>query len=199
MQTNWFVRYGRVMATRDPAATRRRLLDAAVAEFSRAGRAGARVDRIAQAAQANKRAIYDYFGDKDALFEAAAAYTSDQILDAVPFTPDDLPGYVGRLYDFHTAHPESIRLATWRTLERDPADSLGDLESYRRFVDVLASRRDADPAVPPAELAVVLIALAPAWVLANHEVLAVAGTDEQHVAARREVLVEVVTRIVQPR
>jgi AcrR family transcriptional regulator len=187
------------MATRDPDATRRRLLDAAVSEFSRAGRAGARVDRIADAARANKRAIYDYFGDKDALFEAAVTHTIEQIVAAVPFTPDDLAGYVGRLYDFHTAHPEAVRLATWRTLEREPGDPLGDLEPYRRFVEMVGARPGSDPAVPPAELAVVLLALAPAWVLANHELVAVGGTGSEQVAARRAVLVEVVTRMLQPR
>ena len=37
-------------------------------EFSAYGIAGARVDRIASAAKANKQAIYAYFGSKDALF-----------------------------------------------------------------------------------------------------------------------------------
>lgn len=48
----------------DSAATRARLLDAAHAEFAERGLAGARVDRIAAAAQANKQAIYAYFGSR---------------------------------------------------------------------------------------------------------------------------------------
>jgi AcrR family transcriptional regulator len=55
----------------DSQATRRRLLEAAIMEFSAYGIAGARVDRIASAAKANKQAIYAYFGGKDALFAAA--------------------------------------------------------------------------------------------------------------------------------
>ena len=51
--------------------TRQKILDAAVAEFARFGLGGARVDRIAQRARANKRMLYYYFGDKDALFLAA--------------------------------------------------------------------------------------------------------------------------------
>ncbi|MCU1609211.1 MAG: TetR family transcriptional regulator, partial [Pseudonocardiales bacterium] len=39
---------------------RARLLDAAFAEFAQHGLAGARVDRIAEAAQANKGLIYVY-------------------------------------------------------------------------------------------------------------------------------------------
>jgi AcrR family transcriptional regulator len=55
----------------DAAATRSRLIEAAVREFAAYGLAGARVDRIAAAAAANKRAIYDYFRSKEGLFDAA--------------------------------------------------------------------------------------------------------------------------------
>src|SRR2546426_4983439 len=56
---------------RDPERTRRRILDAATEEFARFGLGGARVDRIATRARANKRMLYYYFGDKDGLFLAA--------------------------------------------------------------------------------------------------------------------------------
>jgi AcrR family transcriptional regulator len=56
---------------RDPARTRSRILEAATGEFARYGLGGARVDRIAARARANKRMLYYYFGDKDGLFLAA--------------------------------------------------------------------------------------------------------------------------------
>lgn len=56
--------------TRDPDRTRRRILAAALAEFSAKGFAGARVDAIARRARGNKRMLYHYFGDKEALFTA---------------------------------------------------------------------------------------------------------------------------------
>ena len=56
---------------RDPDGTRSRILGAAVQEFARYGLGGARVDRIAERASANKRMLYYYFGDKDGLFLAA--------------------------------------------------------------------------------------------------------------------------------
>ena len=55
---------------RDAQATRRRLLDAACAEFAQYGMAGARVERIAEAAGSNKAQIYHYFGGKAQLFDA---------------------------------------------------------------------------------------------------------------------------------
>jgi AcrR family transcriptional regulator len=56
------------MATRDAAATQRRILQAALREFAAKGIAGARVDAIATRARTNKRMIYYYFGSKDGLF-----------------------------------------------------------------------------------------------------------------------------------
>ena len=48
---------------RDPARTRSKILEAATGEFARYGLGGARVDRIAARARANKRMLYYYFGD----------------------------------------------------------------------------------------------------------------------------------------
>ncbi len=55
---------------RDPEGARRRILDSAAEHFSRHGPDGARVDAIAAAARVNKRMLYHYFGDKQALFRA---------------------------------------------------------------------------------------------------------------------------------
>ncbi|WP_239021355.1 TetR/AcrR family transcriptional regulator [Novacetimonas cocois] len=54
---------------RDAEATQKRILAAAKKEFAMNGLAGARVDIIAEKAEANKRMIYHYFGGKEALFE----------------------------------------------------------------------------------------------------------------------------------
>jgi TetR/AcrR family transcriptional regulator len=51
--------------------TRARILDAALVEFSSNGLAGARTERIAEAAGVNKALIYYYFQGKDDLYAAA--------------------------------------------------------------------------------------------------------------------------------
>jgi TetR/AcrR family transcriptional regulator len=51
--------------------TRARILDAAIRQFSENGLAGARTERIAEAAGVNKALIYYYFSGKDALYTAA--------------------------------------------------------------------------------------------------------------------------------
>lgn len=55
---------------RDPEGMRLRILEAAKKEFAAHGLAGARVDRIAAAAGANKRMLYYHVGNKDDLYLA---------------------------------------------------------------------------------------------------------------------------------
>jgi AcrR family transcriptional regulator len=106
---------------RDAGETRRRLLEAAAAEFAERGIAGARIDRIAAAARANKALIYQYFGNKEDLFDAVFnALVVDTVHD-VPIDPADLPGYAGRLFDYGVSHPRALRLAVWHALERGAA------------------------------------------------------------------------------
>ncbi len=112
---------------RDPAGSRTRLLAAATEEFAEYGVAGARVERIGAAAGVNKAQIYSYFGNKDQLFDLVLEMHVTRMLDEVPFTADDLPGYAGRLFDYLLDHPHQVRLATWNRLERSgnhpgPAD-----------------------------------------------------------------------------
>lgn len=64
---------------RDAAASKRRILEAALNEFSRYGHAGARMDSIAEAADVSKPMIYNYFGDKEQLYKAALRESYVQI------------------------------------------------------------------------------------------------------------------------
>ncbi len=103
---------------RDADATRARLLEAATAEFAAYGIAGARVDRIATAARANKAQIYHYFGSKEALFDAVFGGYAEAATDSGYFDADDLPATAGRIYDQFADTPELARLASWYRLER---------------------------------------------------------------------------------
>jgi len=55
---------------RNPERTRAAILEAARREVAAKGLAGARIDVVARRAGTNKRMIYHYFGDKDALYLA---------------------------------------------------------------------------------------------------------------------------------
>ena len=37
-----------------------------------------------------------------------------------PFTPADLPGYAGKVFDWAMANPDLMRLMAWSALERPP-------------------------------------------------------------------------------
>lgn len=104
---------------RDATATRQRILAEATSEFARHGIAGARVDRIAAAAQCNKAMIYAYFTSKDELFNAVFDAVVVRNIDDVPIDVTDLPGYAASLSDQYRRYPEVGRLAAWDRLERD--------------------------------------------------------------------------------
>ena len=68
----------RVKGSRDPERTSAAILAAAVKEFTEKGYSGARIEEIAERANVNKRMLYHYFGDKEALYLAVleGAYVS---------------------------------------------------------------------------------------------------------------------------
>ncbi|MGQ9366136.1 TetR/AcrR family transcriptional regulator [Azospirillum sp. ST 5-10] len=79
---------------RSAEGTRARILEAAHREFATKGFEGARIDVIAETAQANKRMIYHYFGDKEGLYVAVLemaydrARSAERQLDLGRLSPD---------------------------------------------------------------------------------------------------------------
>ncbi|MEU9732466.1 TetR family transcriptional regulator [Streptomyces sp. NPDC048002] len=155
------------MAVRDPEATKARIFDAAVAEFSRHGIAGARIDRIAAEAKANKQLIYAYFGNKAQLFTQVLERVMLDLAVAIPVDPDDIEGWTDRVMDYHAAHPEVLRLLFWEGLEygatTELPDEAGRREHYRHKIDAIRDGQERgviSDAVPAADLLFLLIALA---------------------------------------
>lgn len=189
---------------RDGQATRRRLLDAATAEFAAYGIAGARVDRISANAKANKAQLYAFFGDKDGLFDAVFREHADAIVDAVPITAHDLPAYAVGLYDACLARPELIRLATWARLERLPGGTLVRDRSEQAAAKVQAiadAQRDGqiDPALDPADVLAMVSTMALTWSPASLFHVATKDDPEADHARRREALAETVRRAFKTR
>jgi AcrR family transcriptional regulator len=105
--------------------TRQKILEAAVAEFSRFGLGGARVDRIAQRARANKRMLYYYFGDKEALFLAALEdryahiRSAERALDLEHLEPRAaLERLVDFTWSYFLEHPEFMTLLNSENLHK---------------------------------------------------------------------------------
>ncbi|WP_055569339.1 TetR family transcriptional regulator [Streptomyces atriruber] len=154
------------MAVRDPEATKARIFEAAVAEFARYGIAGARIDRIASEAKANKQLIYAYFGNKAELFTQVLEKRMLEMAVANPVDADDMDGWMDRLMDYHAAHPELLRLLFWEGIEYG-TDELPDererRDHYDRKVAVLAdaqARGVISDEIPAPHLLFMVVALA---------------------------------------
>ena len=120
------------VATRDAARTRRRILDAALQEFSARGFAGARVSGIARRAQANKRMLYHYFGDKEGLFRAVLRHKISERRSRVEAQADSSDPLASLPAWFRQNCQDSdwVRLLAWESLQAED-DALLD-EPMRR-------------------------------------------------------------------
>lgn len=150
-----------------PEETKRRLLAAAVDEFSVNGLAGARVDRIAAAADANKERIYAYFGDKEGLFGAALESTLLAVIHSVPIEGtgiDAVLDYAAAVFDYQVAHPELSRLLAWEGLERTTPVALeARLVSHARKVAQLRAVLPELDDATAIELLLTIVTLADGW------------------------------------
>jgi len=110
---------------RDPEATRARILAAAKSEFAKKGLGGARVDVIAERAAANKRMLYHYFGNKEALFRITLedAYGDIRAAEAkLEIERDDPVTALKRLvrftWQYYLDNPEFITLVNSENLHK---------------------------------------------------------------------------------
>jgi AcrR family transcriptional regulator len=187
----------------DSTATKARLLDAAFEEFARYGLAGARVDRIANAAQANKRLIYVYYGSKEQLFDAVIKQRVGALFDAVPFTAEDLPGFAATLFDHLLASPQLLRLGKWGQLERANSPA-GEIQGCRDKVEAIARAQKhgvitAD--MEPADLLVLLLGMVTSWFNVSSAIRDLATEDAgspECLQRHRAALTMAVRRLVVP-
>lgn len=187
---------------RSAAATRARILAAAVEEFAAYGLAGGRIERICTAAAANPRMVYVHFGNKEGLFGAVVEHVLSDIGAEVPLSEDDLSGFAGRRFDQLLAHREAIRINLWRFLEC-PGAGPDDTELYQAKVAAL----DAESlpfgnaaTLPSADLLILVVNMAAAWVSTSRDLLAADGTDPdtaERRARHRAALVEAVRILAQ--
>ncbi|MDH6435771.1 AcrR family transcriptional regulator [Streptomyces sp. SAI-144] len=189
-------------AARDPEATRARIFEAAVAEFARYGIAGARIDRIATEAKANKQLIYAYFGNKAELFTKVLEKVMLDLAVSVPVDPDDIEGWIDRLMDYHAAHPEVLRLLFWEGMEYGAGelpDETGRQEHYRHKIAALQDAQDRgvlSDAIPARDLLFLLIALANWAVVVPQMRRIVVGAEESDHERLRASVREAARRLV---
>ena len=173
---------------RDPEGMRLRILEAAKQEFAAHGLAGARVDRIAAKAGANKRMLYYHVGNKENLYLAVLEGAYEKIraeergLDLEHLDP---PEAVRRLIDFtwnyFLRNPEFLALLNTENLARarhlkrsSKVKSMHSpfLEMIRTVVNRGVTSGDFPVAVDPIQLYISIAALS-FFYLANSATLSV--------------------------
>ncbi|MFF4588554.1 TetR family transcriptional regulator [Streptomyces sp. NPDC001388] len=187
---------------RDPEATKARIFDAAVAEFARHGIAGARIDRIAAEAKANKQLIYAYFGNKSELFSQVLGRCMVHLASAVPVDPDDIEGWLDRLMDYHAAHPELFRLLYWEGIEYGTADLPDEAERRQHYALKIAAVQDGQDrgvitdAIPARDLLFLLIAIANWATVVPQMSRILAGSEDTDRARLRASVKEAARRMI---
>ncbi len=151
---------------RNAKASQRRILDAALKEFSDHGLAGARIDVIADRAQVSKPMIYTYFGDKNELYKAALRESYVQIrsgerkLDTAGMTPEEAirelvrftlqhfiskPWFISMLNTENMLGGDTIReIEDVAEIQSNLVNSLSEI--LKRGADEGRFRNDVDPA-----------------------------------------------------
>lgn len=156
---------------RDPERTRRRILAAALKEFSRRGYAGARVDAIARHAKINKRMLYHYFGDKAGLFRAVLHHkTEERIKGVAARMPESEPSSIlTAWFKQNCQDTDWVRLLAWESLQSTKDRMFNEAErrqQARNAVGLIRRRQKAGQLradVPPEflQLAKMSLAFAP--------------------------------------
>ncbi len=150
---------------RDPEQTKLRILAAAKVEFAQKGLGGARVDVIATRAKVQKRMMYHYFGNKEALFARVieVAYASFRDAEAALEIEKQEPvvaleKLVAFTWNYYLENPELITLVNSENLHKAKhiKNSKALQKLNRSFVDRMRAlldrgatagifRKDLDP------------------------------------------------------
>ena len=173
---------------RNSKATKELLLAAAGEEFSEFGLAGARIDRIAERAGANKRLLYMYFGDKNQLFDTVLALHIEALMASIPLRDGDLTAFAAARFDFMLANPQVSRLSSWRVLERsEPTEA--ERQTFEGRVASVAAAQKAGRIrsdIPAIDLFAIVLRMTDSWLGAPAALRAVAGEDPMSPRRLRE-------------
>ena len=188
--------------SRDADRSQQAILVAARDEFAQHGLGGARMDRIAERAQLNKRLIYYYFTSKDDLFLAVLEGTYADIREAEKHLRlTDLPPAqaIRRLteftWDYYLEHPEFITLLNSANLHlaRHLAKSDRVREMNSPLIQVLGEILERGRVegtfrggIDPIQLYISIAGLAYFYLSNNHTLSAVFGRDLMTPKARNE-------------
>jgi len=188
---------------RNVAATKALLLTAASDEFAEHGLAGARIDRIAERAGANKRLLYVYFGPKEQLFDAVVEHVVNDLNDSVPIDADDLAAYAGAVFDYLLGNPQVGRLIAWRDFERPVPTHAEETAYARKLAAIRAAQRAGKlyEGMSAIDLLAITQRMITSWLGVTVGLKAAAGKDPmstRRLHQHRRALIDAVQRITEP-
>ncbi len=135
------------------APTPDRILEAAIEEFVEHGLAGARVDRIAERAGANKQLLYRHFGSKDGLFDAAVRAMVERFNQIRRTLPPTLEGRLPYYFERATEDQQWVRLLQWEALQTGDGPAVNEAERRAHMEQAVdAVRADQAAGIVPADL-----------------------------------------------
>jgi len=120
-----------------------------------------------------------------------------RVYSDLALTPDNLPAYAERVFDFAMANPDLMRLMAWSNLENQ-ANPAGRTDVHAEKVAELAKAQDngdLNATFPPAFLLTTVMTLATAWTAANPFGLSLNPDAAKDAKALRKNIIEVVKMI----
>jgi AcrR family transcriptional regulator len=197
---------------RDPEGMRLRILEAATKEFAARGLAGARVDRIAAAAGANKRMLYYHVGKKDDLYLAVLEGTyakiraEERTLDLEHLDPPEaIESLITFTWNYFIRNPEFLALLNTENLERakhikrsDKVKSMHSpfVEMIRQVVLRGVASGDFKVAMDPVQLYISIAGLSFFYIGNNATLSVIFGRDLLAKDAKDERLAHMVSLIL---
>lgn len=190
----------------DPEATRTRIFDAAIEEFAGHGVAGARVERIAHEAHANKESIYRYYGSKEELLRLVLDRYVDERGEELAPKDRDLDAYVREIFRFYRDNPDFLRLTVWEGMEpgtRTDDTSLANRRAHYedKVASIVEQQRTGavDPDLDPRHLLLILLGMTNYWFVVPQIVRLVLGREptEEDLLEQERMLAECCRRILR--
>lgn len=136
----------------DPAATRRAILDAAMALFTSKGFAAVSVQQIATRAKVAKSLVIHHFGSKRELFRSAQDEQFRPYFDAQAQLLATFAERSGRetmrasmraYFDFCRSHPEAVRMMLWNATELEPTEPRLGAELVQQGIKTIEKSQEA--------------------------------------------------------
>ncbi len=206
-----------VRRSRNPARTRKAILDAATVEFAAKGLGGARIDEIAERSGANKAMIYHYFGAKEDLFRTVleSIYerlgAAERTLELKNLDPKmAVEVFIEFLWDFYLTHPEYITLLNSENLHqtrhiKDSDHIRGLRKPFLRMLEGVLNRGAEEgmfrPGVDPVQFHLTIAALSYFYLSNNGTLSVFFGRDlrtPRALAAWRRHMSDLVFRFLAP-